>query len=299
MRSKTDFYTDWKARSYYKQHLQNLVYRNNTFNGVEYRDDPTILAWNLINEPRCTGCGWALQAWIDEMSTHMKALDPSHMVTIGEEGFYSSTCHRVHINPGAGTRRTGIGSSPWALAEGQDFINNHRSDSIDFATVHIWADNWMGHADYCGYLYQNKQFDYSHSCNLWKEKLDYTKIWLQAHIEDAKKIGKPLIVQEFGKTIEAEKLFTEMEGALLPGEKVNQGLYVRDQFFQEIYELIEQDALSGGNTLGSNFWNLYREGHGENDPYHVTLAQQSTMEIVQQHIYNMQGLTAQLNTCKN
>jgi hypothetical protein len=32
-----------------------------------------------MNEPRCTGCGWALQAWIEEMSLFAKALDPLHM----------------------------------------------------------------------------------------------------------------------------------------------------------------------------------------------------------------------------
>eukprot|EP01024_Parvocaulis_polyphysoides_P072986 TRINITY_DN9339_c1_g3_i5.p2 TRINITY_DN9339_c1_g3~~TRINITY_DN9339_c1_g3_i5.p2 ORF type:complete len:297 (+),score=45.56 TRINITY_DN9339_c1_g3_i5:170-1060(+) len=290
MRSKTDFYTDWKARSYYKQHLQNLVYRNNTFNGVEYRDDPTILAWNLINEPRCTGCGWALQAWIEEMAIHMKAIDPNHLVTIGEEGFYSATCDRVHINPGAGTRRTGIGSSPWALQEGQDFINNHRPDSIDFATVHIWSDNWMGYADYCGFIFQNKRFDYTYGCDLWKEKLDYTKLWLSAHIEDARKLGKPLIVEEFGKTIDASKLYGEIEGALMPGESSNQGLEIRNIFFKEVYNEIENDIRNGGNTYGSNFWNLYTEGQGQDDPYHVTLGQTSTIQIVRDHVFNLRNL---------
>lgn len=72
-----------------------------------------------------TRCGWALQAWIEEMSLFVKALDPLHMLTVGEEGFYSSTCARVHLNPGSGSRRTGIASSPWALMEGQDFLANH------------------------------------------------------------------------------------------------------------------------------------------------------------------------------
>lgn len=70
-------------------------------------------------------CGWALQAWIEEMSLFVKTLDPLHMLTVGEEGFYSSTCSRVHLNPGSGSRRTGIASSPWALMEGQDFVANH------------------------------------------------------------------------------------------------------------------------------------------------------------------------------
>ena len=69
-------------------------------------------------------------------------------MTIGEEGFYSRTCERVHLNPGAGKRRTGIASSPWALMEGQDFLANHRSPYIDFATVHAWPDNWVGFADF-------------------------------------------------------------------------------------------------------------------------------------------------------
>lgn len=46
--------------------------------------------WNLINEPRCTGCGTGpLQAWITEMAQHVKSLDPNHLLSIGAEGFYA------------------------------------------------------------------------------------------------------------------------------------------------------------------------------------------------------------------
>lgn len=44
--------------------------------------------------PCSTSCGFALQQWIEEMALHMKAIDPNHLVTIGEEGFYSTTCER-------------------------------------------------------------------------------------------------------------------------------------------------------------------------------------------------------------
>ena len=51
---------------------------------------------------------------------------------------------RAFLNPGAGKRRTGISSSPWAAQEGQDFLANHVVPAIDLVTTHIWADNWMG-----------------------------------------------------------------------------------------------------------------------------------------------------------
>ena len=53
-------------------------------------------------------------------------------------------CCRAFMNPGAGKRRTGISSSPWAAQEGQDFLANHVVPSIDLVTTHIWSDNWMG-----------------------------------------------------------------------------------------------------------------------------------------------------------
>ncbi len=51
---------------------------------------------------------------------------------------------RAFLNPGAGKRRSGISSSPWAAQEGQDFLANHIVPSIDLITTHIWSDNWMG-----------------------------------------------------------------------------------------------------------------------------------------------------------
>jgi len=105
-----------------------------------YRDDPTIIAWNLINEPRCESwlpankdCNQRVQKWLEEMSKYVRTLDRNHLITIGSEGFYGdSTPKLLQYNPQA-----------WAADMGQDFVMNTDIPDVDFATVHAWPDNWM------------------------------------------------------------------------------------------------------------------------------------------------------------
>ena len=90
-----DFYGEDVLKSYYKTWIQTLTERKNTISGVFYKDDPTILAWELGNEIACQGASETypcivngtsplMRSWISEMSTFIKSLDPNHLVTIGE-----------------------------------------------------------------------------------------------------------------------------------------------------------------------------------------------------------------------
>ncbi len=52
------------------------------------RDDPTILAWSLANEPRCAGdpgCT-TIPRWAHSTAAYLKSLDPNHMVTLVSGG---------------------------------------------------------------------------------------------------------------------------------------------------------------------------------------------------------------------
>lgn len=42
-----------------------------------------------------------MQAWIEQAADHMKVVDPNHMVTIGEEGFYGygASAAQIATNP--------------------------------------------------------------------------------------------------------------------------------------------------------------------------------------------------------
>ena len=68
------------------------------------------------------------------------------------------------------------------------------------------------------------------------------------------------------------------------GETVAKGNDIRDQFYKAVYDQIQDNALQNGVAQGSNFWNLYTVGTGNNDPYQVTLADTSTMNVINAHV---------------
>lgn len=47
------FFTDADSKRIYKENVKYTIMRKNTVNGRVYKDDPTIFAWGLLNEPRC------------------------------------------------------------------------------------------------------------------------------------------------------------------------------------------------------------------------------------------------------
>jgi mannan endo-1,4-beta-mannosidase len=85
------FFEDTRARALYREHLERVVGHRSALTGIPYRDDPTILAWELINEsdvaPRSRG---TLLEWTGEMAARAHALDASHLVAAGHIGYSSS-----------------------------------------------------------------------------------------------------------------------------------------------------------------------------------------------------------------
>jgi len=159
------FYTDLQCKEWFKARIHYLLSRRNTFNDILYKDDPTIFAWELANEPRCwddPGChNRILRTWADEMTTYIKSLDPNHMVTIGMEGFYN-----------------GQYSGGWMYdgSQGTDFILDHQISNVDFCTVHLFPDP-------------------TH----WYITDAQALLFLRRHLNDAAAvIGKPVILEEFG-----------------------------------------------------------------------------------------------------
>ena len=92
---------------------------------MQYKDDPTVFAWDLMNEPRYQDAGedstgLTLRAWVDEMGAYIKEVDPNHMVYAGLEG------HGVDY---------GFGGD-----EGNPFVYIQQSPYIDFCSAHPYPD---------------------------------------------------------------------------------------------------------------------------------------------------------------
>lgn len=83
----TSFYTDPRTKALYKAWVAHVTNRTNALTGVKYKDDPTIFAWDLMNEPEVSSVELA-QSWMREMSAHIKSVDANHLLTSGTEGFY-------------------------------------------------------------------------------------------------------------------------------------------------------------------------------------------------------------------
>ncbi|XP_020594629.1 mannan endo-1,4-beta-mannosidase 2-like, partial [Phalaenopsis equestris] len=51
--SNDSFFFDPSIRGYFKNYIKAILTRRNHLSGLEYRDDPAIFGWELMNEPRC------------------------------------------------------------------------------------------------------------------------------------------------------------------------------------------------------------------------------------------------------
>jgi len=76
------FFADPRTRKDYQRWVQYVVNRINPQTGVRYRDDPTIMAWELANEANAKPDQLRL-SWTEEMATFVKQKDPNHLVGSG------------------------------------------------------------------------------------------------------------------------------------------------------------------------------------------------------------------------
>jgi mannan endo-1,4-beta-mannosidase len=133
-----DFFTNDSIKGWYKDWVTHLLERTNTITGVKYKDDPTIMAWELGNELRCSSSGPypsspecnsdMIVSWADEMSQYVKSVDPNHLIGFGGEGFLC----------------TDPGGSDWLTncTQSADPVALLALEDIDIHGIHIYPYHW-------------------------------------------------------------------------------------------------------------------------------------------------------------
>ena len=169
-----EFYTDEQIKDAYKNYVSTLVNRVNHYNGVVYKDDPTIFSWELANEPKCRNHeefdaleGWDTQTipkWADEMSRYIKSIDPNHMVSVGDEGWLNT------------------GVKHWTR-QGYDGVDHEALcavEDIDFCTFHLYPDDWG-------------------------TGVKFGADWIREHIDIAKRLNKPTVLEEYNTHVRRDE----------------------------------------------------------------------------------------------
>jgi hypothetical protein len=75
---KENFYDPVVVQGY-KDLIKYVLMRTNTITGLQYRNDPAILAWETGNE-----LSGEPKGWLHEVATYIKSLDTNHLVADGD-----------------------------------------------------------------------------------------------------------------------------------------------------------------------------------------------------------------------
>ncbi len=157
------FLANDSAKALFADHVRAIVGRTSSVTGRPYAESPAIFSWQVANEPRAFS-GPAkplLRDWIHSVARLIKSIDPAHMVSVGSEG--SHGCEQ-DINL-------------WAEI--------HSIPEIDYATIHIWPYNW-------GWV------DSATLVSRVDTAIANARAYIGAHAAIARRLGKPLVMEEFG-----------------------------------------------------------------------------------------------------
>ena len=196
-----------KAHQLFYDYVRFIIGRTNRYTHRRYVDDPAIMSWHIGNEPRAFSKKTltALKRRLAEASSLIRSLDSNHLISIGSEG-------------------------SWGCENDIACYERICADkNVDYCNIHLWPYNWS---------WARKEHlveDLGVSCKNTKEYID-------AHLSVCARIGKPVVMEEFG--------YPRDGFSFTPGSST-QG---RDGYYQYVFGLVADNAEKGGYFAGCNFW---------------------------------------------
>ena len=157
------FYDCQPCQTALDAYIRHVLARTNSLTGRKYVDEPAIMAWEIINEPRPMepAATPAFLAWMSRTAALIKSLDSQHLLTTGSEGKIATdnnldTWRQLHADP-----------------------------HIDYTTIHMWPKNWGWFQD-------------TAIARDFRQVISRTTAYVREHEAAALALNKPLVIEEFG-----------------------------------------------------------------------------------------------------
>lgn len=163
-----------RVRAALARYITAIVSRTNTLTGRRYAEEPSILAWEVMNEPRGTNLGdggETFASFVHELASAVKSAGARQLVVAGDEGYDADV--------------RGYDLRYWNQLDDR-LINTSRGESfrrvvsdpaIDAATVHWYPDHWRVPQAMAA---------------------EGGVRWLREHAAIAEAMDKPVLFEEFG-----------------------------------------------------------------------------------------------------
>lgn len=159
MTNSARFYTFPEARQWFKDFVEMLINRTNHITGRKYKDDPTIMSWQLANEPRGYKHPEEYADWVKNAATFIKERASKQLVSLGGEGKLIAGDENPLFEE--------VGAYP----------------ELDYLTMHLWIENWSR------YIPSRPE--------TFVPATGFAFGYLADHIAIAEKLNKPLVLEEF------------------------------------------------------------------------------------------------------
>lgn len=267
MENSASFYRMPEAQALYRDVIETIVTRTNSFTGVPYNQDPTVMSWQLANEPRPGSDAHGMpyfkyfNQWVHDTAGYIKSLASHQLVSTGNEGAMGT------------------------LGDEDLYIISHASPNVDYLTFHMWLKNWSW-------------FDATRPEETYDQAIENARAYMNRHIDIANKMNKPTVLSEFG---------AERDGGafdLDSGTEYRDRIY--RQVFNLVYQrAADGDAIAGTNfwTWGGygragrdDYWwqpgddftgDPPQEAQGLNSVFDTD---ESTLEVIRHHAGQMDSL---------
>jgi mannan endo-1,4-beta-mannosidase len=168
------FYSTRSIQDCYRAYVKYVLTRFNRYTGLRYNEDPTIMTFELANEPRSRSdkTGERLLTWVTETSAYFRQLAPRQLITTGDEGFYGDPNNSDY---------------PYSNYEGDRWKDFLALPTIDYGTVHLYPQGWGENP----------------SSKPGTDPVSWGVTWITNHLSDGAALRKPVVIEEYGLAINA------------------------------------------------------------------------------------------------